>query len=287
MRTQLLGNFFMSDSDQKKHPLAKRKLTLIQKAKHDLRLDKIEKLMMQGVTSHSEIANMFGVSRMTVIRWLKQVNERLRREKPTEVEDARNLRVAQLSNIFRNAMVAWEKSGKESVEEQVDKVRCRMCNGEGTVEERPSQWEDCPQCNGKGLLVDRVIKKVKTTPGDSAYLRVAKDVVLEIAKIEGVTSSDSKLISTRLLQTSTGAPDDLKHEIRQLYIEAPEDTIIKAMLALEELDLSRQKKQGLHHASAPNEPGRGAKVEVIDAYTHSDHENETEGPQNPPVRRSD
>lgn len=237
-----------------------RNLTLAQKARHRARLDKVEKMVMMGVTSHNEIATTFGVSNMTVIRWLREINERMRTERNQDVEDARNLRVSQLSNIYRKAMAGFEKSREENAEETVERVRCRTCQGEGTVEERPNQWEDCPTCHGKGLVVEKVVKKVKTSPGDSTFLRVAKDIVMEMAKIEGVVSPETtKLVSTRLLQSSNGAPDDLKQEIRQLYIEAPEDTVIKAMLALEELDLSRQKKK----SSLP-----GAKVEVIDAKSN-------------------
>lgn len=240
--------------------------TLAQRTKKMIRLSKVEKMLLNGVTSHSEIGAAFGVSRHTVIRWLKEIHDKWQKQRPEEIEESRNLRRVQLEHIFFKAMSSFEKSQHPVTEEVVEKMRCRNCNGEGTVEETPGSWEKCKDCDGKKFVVIKIMKKKKTSVGDPTFLRIAKEIIHELAKVDGVIAPDNaKFISTKLMQSADDVTGALRDEIHQLYIEAPEDTIIKAMLAFEELDRASKPKV---KSSLPD--GKAAKMIVVEEDKNED-----------------
>lgn len=249
----------MSMNEHPTHPQ-----TMAIRTKKAQRLRRVEAMLLRGVTSHSEIAAAFGVHRVTVAGWVKKIFEKWRNEKPAEIEQLKSLRRAQFEGLYFQAMSSFTKSQQEQVEVGIESIRCYSCGGHKQVEEMPGEWEDCKVCKGEGVLVNKILKRVKTTPGDSVYLRVAKEVLSELSKLDGIVAPDkTTLVSTRLLQTAHEAGGAIETKVEQLYLEAPEDTIIKALCVIEELNLVQQKRDERKKSLSIINEGK-AKVEVVD-----------------------
>ena len=118
----------------------------------------VEKAVLQGVIDTAALSVRYGVSRAVIdkdIKWcFKQFA--LRDEKGRAVQKAH--RVAELLNVIENAYIAFRRS-----QEAEETVTIKIEDGE-EVETRTTKGQ----------------------AGDPAFLRIAKDAIVERAKLDGL-----------------------------------------------------------------------------------------------------
>ena len=82
-----------------------------------VRLGKVEKMLLRGITNQAEIARAFGVSNYTICMDVKKIEKKWREDSP-EAKQQRVKRVKQLESILLAAANSWEISRSGDGEER-------------------------------------------------------------------------------------------------------------------------------------------------------------------------
>ena len=206
---------------------------------YENRLKRIEMMILRGVTNTNEISSAFGIGRTETERLIKVILERWKSEDRSDLNEKRIQRTKQLELILNKAIISFEKSQQDEQEISKEIKTCGDCS-DGIRRKKDGEEEQCKTCKGVGkIVVERI--KIKGQSGDPAFLNIAKEVVKELAKMEGLVQPDPKISSSLLIQSRT-IGGEVEQEVRQLYIEAPAETLLRAKLLLEEIDLQNEKK---------------------------------------------
>lgn len=201
------------------------------KIEREKKLRRIEEMMLKGVTNQHEIASAFNVSQPTVSQWMKMIMDRWGLQE-TGTKEQRLLRIRQLEHIIHLAHTEFMRSKKDKEEFRISERECRACRGSGLDEIMPDQWEDCRECDGRGKLKTQTII-VKDNTGDVQYLRVAKECIIEAAKLSGL--SNTMIMGANILKESQGVGGEIERRLETMFIEAPADALVKCIAAVDEL----------------------------------------------------
>ena len=234
----------MAKSPRKQHKERAAELAHRQsKITYEDRLRKAEVMVCRGITSGQEISIALGCGPQDAYKLLKTIYERWRADPNQDVQDRRLLRTKQLEVVLQKANAAFERSCKDVEEFSTVESVCTACNGrkEFKDEKSASGFSDCKSCNGVGRVITEKVT-IRKKVGDPAFLALAKEVIKELAKIDGIVTDKKVTISNTLVQQSMKLGGEIEQSVRELYIEAPVETLIKAKLLLEELDLAEKKK---------------------------------------------
>jgi len=213
------------------------------KVHYEEQIRKAERLICNGITSPREIGIALGIELRFVHAISKNIYERWRADPNQEIEDKRNLRSKQLEVVLQKAHQAFECSRKDVEEFSTEESVCRACNGRKQFKDETSAsgFSDCKSCNGVGRIITEKVT-VKKKVGDPAFLALAKEVVKELAKIDGIVQDKKVTVNNTMITQSMQLGGEVEQSVRELYVEAPIETLMKAKLLLEELDLAEKKK---------------------------------------------
>ena len=180
------------------------------------RRKKVEAAMLRGTTRQCELAVRFGVSEYTISRDCEAIRERWKTESAGGSLRRRITREAQLNEVFREAMLAWDRS-KETTDEVTTtyrKEKCPVCKGKG-----------CDACVNGRVTVEMVSQKTSGKPGDPAYLNAALRTLVEICKLRGLYPVKPVNVDARrqtLVFNAKEGRDPLEGVPTQLVLEARE-----------------------------------------------------------------
>lgn len=211
----------------------------LKEVEREKRLTRIESMMLRGIKSQTQLAAAFNVSNCQISKDVVEIRQRWKDRDPDLTDIRRSERVAQLEGILQQAMNAWDRSRRDVEEFTINISACSNCNGRGEVEDKPDIWKSCRMCGGRGKHVSEQTK-VKETPGDVSFLKVAKECVAEVAKLQGLYP-DGKVGILRRVTETEGVGGRIREEIEEMYAMAPTDSLIAAMTAIDALKHSNRK----------------------------------------------
>jgi len=206
--------------------------TTAKRLERRVRINKIEKLMLRGHSNPAELAAKFNVRIDTIWRdmanaevsWLRQTGKKRKKR--------RSKRILQMDAMGATAMTSFDLSKEDELEVTTREIICGVCDGVRSVSRglpTSAEFEDevtCPACLGKGTQIER-ITKIKKTPGDPRFLRVAKDCFSEAAKLEGLHNDRMRGNASVSVLNVHQAIDG-----GTLYDKIPPGALIDAKLAL-------------------------------------------------------
>lgn len=200
---------------------------------------RIEQMLLAGVTNHHDLAAAFGMKRMAVTQVVAKIYRNWAKENP-ELEELRRLRQKQFENIYRLALKGYEASTRRQVGTKKEESECEYCYGLGLIEGDPKQYTECAMCGGTGVVEEEVPAYIEVQ-GDGSLLRIAKDTLAELTKLEGLgpaTTSTRSIIS--MSRTIGGV---IEEQVAEIYTEAPPDTLVRALCVMSELQENHDKKK--------------------------------------------
>lgn len=197
-------------------------------------LQRLEKMLLRGVSNQTEMAAAFGVSQVMVCGYIKELYQRWRDERPEDIELARITRVKQLDGITLMALNEFERSKKASEDFTITSKMCTACKGDGDTIDSMGETVKCRECGGSGEIKTQVVRVVEKT-GDPAYLAIAKATIETAAKIEGVLANQSMGKMSTILRETRAVGGEIHEKAKEITLEAPTDVIVKAMAMMDQI----------------------------------------------------
>ena len=161
---------------------------------------KIRKLMLSGITNVRDLAIRFGVSQTQIIQDMKWVRKQWAIEDARlfrNDSDRRLMRIQMLMDVITKAADSFERSKQnaEKVTTHTKKAVCSECRGQGKVKSKgSSKAVKCTECKGAGNIDITVeTREIKGQAGDSSFLKVVRDCITEINKMEGLQVVNHKV----------------------------------------------------------------------------------------------
>ena len=194
------------------------------------RLQKLNSLFAQGGYTMTELASRFGVTPAIIARDRDFIRDNWwREEENKKTRDKRLQRLKELEQVKRLALESYHRSrqDREELTTRYDKTLCEECNGTGKLPKCT-----CLNCEGIGYVTEEIItRKVSGTPGDAAFLNVAKSVVVEMCKLEAL----HKQPELKVQHVISGG---VRHsvDIEQRYKDVDPELVIQAKAALARLE---------------------------------------------------
>jgi len=193
-------------------------------------IPRIEALLIRGMTNIPDLARSFNVSQNTMRKWINEIEEDWRESARINSDSRRELRIKQLENIAFLAVDSFHRSRKDSESYSIKTEPCPECGGMSTDDE----GGHCMECNGSGTKKTETLS-VKGSAGDATFLKTAKDVIVEISRIEGSYPIKSAATLREIEQVGNQVDGPVGTRIRELTFEGDDETIIKAMSAMSSL----------------------------------------------------
>lgn len=138
---------------------------------------KVEEMMVLGVPV-AQMAARLGYSYKCIWQDAHVVMEHWREEDPGNARRRRYLRIAQLNNIMRKALVDYDRSKQAGEDLQFITQPC-FCDA------RQDGDPPCKRCGDKGEYQREMRLTVVGKEGNPAYLAVAQKCISEMARLEG------------------------------------------------------------------------------------------------------
>lgn len=206
------------------------------------RRKKIELMVLRGAGQVSNIAATFGMAESEV-RWvLSEIKRVWKEEKDEELLEARALREKQLEHLYFLSLQSFERSKVGPKEITKEKKVCTWCGGLGRDEVKPGNWQECKECKGSGD-VEFESSANRLLPGDGNYLRLAKDIVVEMMKLDGCYPEKTPLPSRSLMMTVEGSDAGMKAKITEMYLDqADPEVVMRAMRVIDDLEATQPVK---------------------------------------------
>lgn len=213
--------------------------SLATKYEREHNLNRLEKHLLRGLSNQHELAAAFGVTQQCIHEWISVIYKRWKEESPETTEDARTRRIKMLDHLAATAILEFERSRAISEEKIVQERICPECEGKKKETVAPGEQVTCPVCKGKGIVSHETVK-TKGTPGDPAYINVAKACIESAARLEGLMPVTMRGSKTVFEETKT-VGGDLHRTVTQEFYDAPVDLIIRARATLDEIQQSMKK----------------------------------------------
>ena len=192
----------------------------------------VVKLMMEGYAKW-QIVQTLGINASTLRQDIIWINKYWMRRDRKRLGQIRHLRVKQIENVMATAAAAFEKS-KE------DKTPCLTCSGRGYLS--GNVMNRCDVCGGTG------IKIIGDLPGDPTWLRIMKDCLAEISRIEGIHREKKKPEKQKKEQDELAAAI-----VDQRLKQITDDQVIAVRVAMEQA-LRKQLESSVIVESEPVDP---------------------------------
>ena len=206
------------------------------------RQDSLRERILRGVTNQRSLAAAYGVSQKTISLDMNEIYDQIFAESLQDHLVLKAFRIKQFENIGLMALNEYERSKKDIEEKAIVTKQCPNCFGLGKIEDSPNEFTPCGTCKATGKIKSEETIRIKQQIGDPAFMRVAKECISEISRIEGHYPRFSSAYSRRLEIEAEGVGGKINLKVQELFIEADSDLIIKCVSALDELQESL--KQG-------------------------------------------
>jgi hypothetical protein len=202
------------------------------------RLRKLELMVLRGVTNTRDMSIAFGITKAQVGNDLQEIRKGWRDDRINVMGDVRDVREKQIEHIYFLSLQAFERSriGREVTDRQ--KKVCTWCGGEGREEHTPDHWIECTNCDGEGQ-VEFESKRNADLPGDAIYLKTAKDMIVELLKLDGLYPMTGTARKTTVTSRQIGG--EIQTAVEELYIDADPEVLMRAMRVMDDLNPNRQK----------------------------------------------
>lgn len=195
------------------------------------RIKKVERMMLRGIKNQTHIAAAFGVSHVMIKRDMDEIRKNWKGRDPDEAEARVTERIVQLEGILQLALNAFDKSSKNETEQSISRKLCDRCGGNEVIQVSPGVKKVCPSCGGEGVQTTTVVK-VRESPGDPAFLRVAKECITECSKLRGLYPNVRiGMVKSVVEEEGIGGP--IRRSVMEMYATAPADSVIEALSALQ------------------------------------------------------
>lgn len=199
--------------------------------------NRLERLLLNGVTNQRQLAAAMGVSQQAIGHRIRDIYKRWKEEAKEQEGYLRELRINQLNMVMQKALNAYELSSKIEVN-TTEEHDCGECAGTGQLEEMPGEFDPCMYCSGTGKIEEDVVKVVEQ-PGDVAYLKLTKELISEMGKLDGIYPMTSSLRSSaRAVVSATDSTGNLeiRAEVEKLYYNSDDEVILIAKGMIEEME---------------------------------------------------
>lgn len=227
-----------------------RKFTRYSKEQRQQNIDKTEAMMLRGVTNTQQIANAFNLPYNAAHWMMKEVQRRWQEYSGETPKELVTKRIKQLEKLLTDAHSAYAES-KKQLEVSEKRIKCSRCKGTGRVveidpsadvtEDELDEVEvDCWMCEG-GFKIERTLKE-KRSPGDVTYLRLAKEVIAELGKLEGLYPKVSVRQDKIIMESESIGDEKIRAQIETLYMEGEEDQLLNALAALDDIECASKLK---------------------------------------------
>ena len=192
------------------------------KALRRKRVARCEQLILQGCTKLSDLSVVLGVSRPTVSKYIKLIEERWLESGPQSAELKRARAIGRLDQVAFAALQGFARSqeNEETVSTQHKQVSCKNCNGTGADGE-------CEVCEGVGHSIQETqMRTVKGKAGDSSFLQVARQCFSDISKLEGTAPKEGagainvSIVNTDSLNKYKALPPEELIRLKQIHHNA-------------------------------------------------------------------
>ena len=217
------------DGTTRRKPLNARQRALMIAKRN--RLIQTEDLLLAGVTSPRKIAAEIGCGVSTARDYIRTIELRWKKDDPKNSARKRQKRVRQLEKLMSTAIDSFKESQGETIVRTVAEKteKCRACKGRGEKEEDGLMYT-CDLCEGEGSVSHtEETQRIEQNAGDATYLRLAKECIGEINRLEGTT--------IQRVEKKTTETKELKATVVQerRLTNVPADDIIEAMTAVRKL----------------------------------------------------
>lgn len=197
-------------------------------------------MMIRGIKNQSEIASAFGISKVQVCKDMAEIRKSWMKRDPDAKEQLGKERVVQLESLLQKAVNAFDRSRIDE-EFRVVAAQCDRCGGTG-LHDKDGISEPCRSCNGQGKIVTQTTV-TRESPGDPAFLKIAKDCIVEMGKLQGLYPEKAGSLtvgSVRTITETEGVGGAVREQVEQMYVSAPRDLLLAAMSALDNLKHGRK-----------------------------------------------
>jgi hypothetical protein len=220
---------------------------LNQRRAYDMRARRVrvEQMLMHGLNNMTEMAAAFDVDYTTIRNDIIAIKEDWKQHASTNIDGSvLELRVKQMEHVLHLSLIAFEKSREDETEISITTKACdysQCMHGIIKIKEKDEEGHptirnaQCPRCHGTGE-VEVEVRRTKGKPGDAAFLSIAKDCVKECARLQGV---DPAVVTgmKKTIEREIGVNGEIREKIEELFYEGPEENVVRAMAALEKLEL--------------------------------------------------
>ena len=202
------------------------------------RLRRTEEMMLRGVKNRFQIAAAHGISVPQASKDMAEIRKRWLERDPASKEHLSKERVVQLESLLQKSVNAFDRSRIDE-EFRIVANQCERCGGTGN-HQKDGISEPCRSCNATGKIVSQTTV-TRESPGDPSFLKVAKDCIVEIAKLQGLYPEKSgsaaavALGSVRTITEKAGIGGNIREQVEELYLQAPVDVLLATMAALDNL----------------------------------------------------
>lgn len=196
------------------------------------RIRRIEEMLLRGITSYEEMASAFGVESSIIASEVKDIRARWRQSAGENTEELRALRVKQVEKLAQLALNSYDRSRMDSEEFTITEKICDNCSGKGLIRTEGVGNSECASCGGLGKNVVETTR-IKGQPGDPAWLRVAKECIVEAARMEGSYPTPASAI--RRTVQSENIDGEIRTQVDEIYYHGPVELILKAKSTLDDL----------------------------------------------------
>lgn len=202
----------------------------------EYRRSRIAEHLLNGINSTSQLAASFGVTQVQINVDIKAIRKQWIQERPKKARDRVTLRVSQIEQIHRMLIVDYLRSRNDKEEITTTYRTCDhpKCQGGFHVDKVSLRKTVCHRCNGDGQI-ELVTKKETRQPGNPVFLSIAKECLVECARLEGIHPSTASRVrneARKILPDGT-----VLEKIEEIYQtkEMPYEYIIDGLTRLDQL----------------------------------------------------
>lgn len=208
----------------------------MQSAERRNRLNKIEEMLLRGITNGSQIAARLGISQSAAWNDVEFIRKGWLESGPNNTKERRAARIRQLERVIQLAHDSFRRSRSDAETHTMKGGGiCPDCRGMG-VRKGETDW--CDTCKGEGTTEGEVTIQVRGQAGDASYLGIVKECIKEINHLEG--NHAPKRVAVRGRQETKVMHAHLHVQVGEEYANAPPELLLEAKSALLKLDQARK-----------------------------------------------
>ena len=214
------------------------------------RLQVLNDCFSRGGYTLNELAARFGVTMGVIAEDRRYIMENWWAEEENHAtRDKRLQRIKELEQIKRFALESYTRSrqDKEKLTTKFDTNKCENC------EDGKTAFGKCLDCEGTGYVHEEVVtREITGQAGDASFLKVAKDCVTELLKVEALYMQPEVKVQHVLSGEIRHRTDSHKR-----FEGIDPDSVIEAKVVLAKLEMKAMKVKDVVDGNVVNERDGG------------------------------